>query len=62
MQYALDRLADGKKTIPQLAKEASDKLEKEGILALTPRNYGTGPAAYVRRQEILACLARYRML
>lgn len=62
MQYALERLADGKKTIPQLAKEVSDQLNKEGLLALTPKNYGTGPAAYVRRQEILACLARYRNL
>ena len=62
MQYILDRLANGKKTVPQLAKEASDKLEKEGILTMTPKNYGAGPAAYVRRQEILACLARYRLL
>lgn len=62
MQYILDRLANGKKTIPVLAKEAADKLEKEGILSLTPKNYGAGPAAYVRRQEILACLARYRLL
>lgn len=62
MQYILDRLANGKKTVPVLAKEAADKLEKDGILALTPRNYGTGPAAYVRQQEILACLARYRVL
>lgn len=62
MQYVLERLADGKKTLPLLAQEASAKLEKEGILSLTPKNYGAGPAAYVRRQEILACLARYRML
>ena len=62
IQYILDRLADGKKTIPQLAKEASDKLSREGILSMTPKNYGAGPAAYVRQQEILACLARYRML
>lgn len=62
MQYILDRLADGKKTIPQLSKESFDKLEKEGILSMTPKNYGAGPAAYVRQQEILACLARYRML
>lgn len=62
MQYILDRLANGKKTVPVLAKEAADKLEAEGILSMTPRNYGAGPAAYVRRQEILACLARYRML
>lgn len=62
MQYILEKYADGRKTIPALAKEAADKLEKEGILSMTPRNYGAGPAAMVRRQEILACLARYRML
>ena len=62
MQYILDRLANGKKTVPVLAKEAADKLEAEGILSMTPRNYSAGPAAYVRRQEILACLARYRLL
>lgn len=61
-QYVLERLANGKKTLPQLTEEVFAKLEKEGILALTPKNYGAGPAAYVRRQEILACLARYRML
>ncbi len=61
-QYVLERLANGKKTLPQLTEEAFAKLEKEGILSLTPKNYGAGPAAYVRRQEILACLARYRML
>lgn len=62
MQYVLEKYADGRKTIPALAKEAADKLEKDGILSMTPRNYGAGPAAMVRRQEILACLARYRML
>ena len=61
-QYVLDKLANGKKTLPQLTEEVFAKLEKEGILALTPKNYGAGPAAYVRPQEILACLARYRML
>lgn len=61
-QYMLERLADGKKTLPELANAAADKLEKEGILSMTPRNYSAGPAAYVRRQEILACLARYRNL
>lgn len=62
MQYILDKYADGQKTIPILAKEASDKLEKDGLLSMTPKNYGAGPASMVRRQEILACLARYRML
>lgn len=62
MQYILGRLANGKKTAAELAAEAARKIETEGILSVTPKNYGAGAAAAVRRQEILACLARYRML
>ena len=62
MQYILTRLADGKKTAAYLAEEISRKLEREGILSVTPKNYGAGPSAMVRRQEILACLSRYRLL
>ena len=62
MQYVLERLADGKKNAVDLAEEVSRKLEKEGILSVTPRNYGAGPASMVRRQEILSCLGRYRLL
>lgn len=62
MQYVLERMADGKKTAAFLAEEVSRKLEKEGILSVTPRNYGAGAASMVRKQEILACLCRYRLL
>lgn len=62
LQYVLERLADGKKSALQLAAEASRKVEKEGILSVTPRNYGAGAASMVRCQEILACLCRYRLL
>ncbi len=62
MQYVLGRLADGKKTADMLAHEAAQKLAREGILSVTPKHYGAGPAAEVREQEILACLARYRLL
>lgn len=62
MQYILSRLADGKKTVPQLAAEAASKIRKDGILSITPQYYPAGPAAEVRQQEILACLARYRRL
>ena len=43
-------------------RKAAEKLEKDGILSVTPKNYGAGPAAKVRVQEILACLSRYRLL
>ena len=62
MQYVLERMADGKKSAAVLAEEVSRKIEKEGILSVTPKNYGAGPAAMVRTQEILACLCRYRGL
>ncbi len=62
LQYVLEKMADGKKTAAYLAEEATRKLEKEGILSMTPKNYGAGAAAMVRKQEILACLCRYRLL
>ncbi len=62
MQYILEHLADGKKTAEELSAEAADLIEKEGILAVTPRNYGAGAASAVRRQEILSCLTRFRAL
>jgi hypothetical protein len=62
LQYVLGRMADGRKTAADLAQEAEAKLNREGLLSMTPRNYGAGAAAMVRRQEILAVLARYRLL
>ena len=32
--------------------EAAEKIQKEGILSVTPKNYGAGPSAEVRVQEI----------
>ncbi len=62
LQYVLSRMADGKKSAAQLAQEAAQKLAREGILSVTPKNYGAGPASMVRVQEILAALVRYRLL
>lgn len=61
MQYILDRMADGKKDAAVLACEAAEKLKRDGILSVVPKNYNAGPAAEVRAQEILACLSRYRL-
>ena len=62
IQYILTRAADGKKTPDALAEEIAKKLDAEGILSITPKNYSAGPSAMVRKQEILACLCRYRLL
>ena len=62
LQYILTKMADGRKTSDQLTEEISKKLDAEGILSITPKNYGAGPSAMVRKQEILACLCRYRLV
>ena len=62
LQFILGKMADGRKTAAQLAHEAYQKISREGILSVTPRNYGAGAAAAVREQEILAALVRYRAL
>ena len=62
LQYILTKMADGRKTPDALAEEVSKKLDAEGILSITPKNYSAGPSAMVRKQEILACLCRYRLL
>ncbi len=62
MQYILDRMADDKKDAAVLAREAAEKLKRDGILSVVPKNYNAGPAAEVRAQEILACMSRYRLL
>lgn len=62
IQYILTKIADGRKTPDALAEEVAKKLDAEGILSITPKNYSAGPSAMVRKQEILACLCRYRLL
>lgn len=62
LQYILTRTADGRKTPDALAEEIAKKLDAEGILSITPKNYSAGPSAMVRKQEILACLCRYRLV
>lgn len=62
LQYILTRTADERKTPDALAEEIAKKLDAEGILSITPKNYSAGPSAMVRKQEILACLCRYRLV
>lgn len=62
LQYMLTKLADGKKTADVLADEMTKILEEKGLLSVVPKGYGAGPAAMVRKQEILSCLCRYRLL
>ena len=60
--WLLEKGADGKRTAVELALLAEEKIRKDGLLSMIPRNYGAGAPAAVRALEILACLQRYRMI
>lgn len=59
LEYALERLTDGKRTIPQMVSLLEKKLEEEGVESLFSGNAVCGYAR-PRKQEIAACFNRFR--
>ena len=59
LKYAVEKLIDGKKTLPQIVEMLCGKLEKEGLSFLAEGYISCGYAV-PRRQEIYACFNRYR--
>lgn len=62
VKYAQLHLFDGKKTLSETVKELCRLLEGKGLAAVCEGNYVPGGLAMVRKQEIFACLNRYRSL
>ena len=64
LRYACSVLADGEKSIAQIADELEEMWETEGFSSFLKKSKGGGYAASgfarPRRQEVCACLARYR--
>ena len=60
--YAQRHILDGRRTLRQTADALEDLLEREGLSALWESRSGGPGLARPRRQEILACLNRYRGL
>lgn len=59
LEYALEHLTDGKRTIPQMVSLLQKKLEEEGMESLFSGNPVCGYAR-PRKQEIAACFNRFR--
>lgn len=55
-------MMDGKTTIRQLVEQLASDLDKMGLKAVCDESYLPGNLALPRRQEIYACLNRYRRL
>lgn len=66
MKYMEECCFDGKRTLQQLVNEVYAKLEKEGFAALFAKRAQSGDLpgnlAMPRREEVFACLNRYRKL
>lgn len=59
VKYARTHLADGKRTLSEIAEELMERLEKDGFQAICGSSI-PGNLARPRKQEIYACLNRYR--
>ena len=62
MKYAQLHLFDNKRTLGESAEELWKILEQKGISAICEGSYVPGGFAMPRKQEIYACLNRYRAL
>lgn len=62
VKYAQLHMFDGKKTISETVKELCHLLDKKGLAGVCEGSYVPGGLAMVRKQEIFACLNRYRSL
>lgn len=62
VRYAEKHLFQGKDTIQQVVDKLEEKMQKEGLASLCESNSSVANLALPRRQEIFACLNRYRGL
>ncbi|MCM1135380.1 MAG: ABC-ATPase domain-containing protein [Clostridium sp.] len=62
LKFAELKLLDGRKTVRQLGDFIENQLDREGLESLFERGDISSSLARPRKQEILACLNRYRKL
>lgn len=60
LKYAVEKLADSKKTLPEIVQFIQTQLEKKGLSAFMEGKYISGGYAIPRVQEIYSCFNRYR--
>jgi len=62
VRYLEEKLFDGKKTLGQAIEEMNRRLATQGLDVLSEGGCVAGNLAIPRKQEIYACLNRYRQL
>ena len=61
-RYLEEEVFDGRKTLKQAVEQVAEQLETKGASVVCEGNVLPGNLAFPRRQEIYACLNRYRKL
>lgn len=62
VRYAEKHLFKGKDTVQEVVNQLEEKMRREGLASLCESNSSVANLAMPRRQEIFACLNRYRGL
>ena len=62
VKYLEEHMLDGHTSVKELVKKTLQNIEKEGFSAVCDSSYLPGNLALPRKQEIFACLNRYRGL
>lgn len=62
IKYAQMQLVDGKKTMQEVITQLDEILKKKGMIEIIGGNYLPGGFAMPRKQEIFACMNRFRKL
>ena len=62
VKYAEKHLLDGRKTLKGVVDELEKKIEKDGLAGLCETSSNIATLAVPRKQEMHACLNRYRGL
>lgn len=60
VKYAEQHLFDGKTTVQNVVQKLTEKMDKEGLAGLCESRSSVANLAAPRKQEIFACLNRYR--
>ena len=60
LKYAVEKLMDSKKTLPEIVQYLQSQIHKKGLEAFTDGKYLPGGYAIPRVQEIYSCFNRYR--
>ena len=60
--YAQLHIMDGKKTLQQVVEQLMEQIQRKGLGSISGSSYPRTGLAMPRKQEIFACINRYRKL